>query len=128
MKYTVFKCDCCGKTFCSEYYTGGYIDHYINFAENFDDWAEKDDADYTFHREIVWDGNKLRRKMDIAVRFECFSKYCEKNHLNDLFVAVKSDVQKHLEHLKELDDIRSQIKKLTDSLSYGERIYVGLEG
>ena len=128
MEYTVMKCDCCGKTFFSKYYEGGYIDHYINFSKNFEEWVKFDNAIENFYEEIVFAGNRLRGKGRINERLDCFSKYCEKNNHNDLLISVKSAVQTQLDHLKELDDIRSQIEKITDSLSYGERIYVGLEG
>ena len=34
MYIETYYCEYCGKNFFSKHYTGGYIDHYRNFAQN----------------------------------------------------------------------------------------------
>lgn len=71
MKYTVMKCECCGKTFVSEYWGGGYIDHVVNFVGNRNVFVHKNDVN-DMAREIIFDGNNLRELGTIRDFLKCF--------------------------------------------------------
>lgn len=65
-------CEHCGRTFHNEYYRGGYIDHYKNFASNkFGKDLEKDLHNICFH------GNEVRDDYDIKNRLDCYLKHKE---------------------------------------------------
>jgi hypothetical protein len=125
MKYTILKCDCCGKTFVTEYYNGGYIDHYVNFVRNFPCFI-KEGKNKVFGK-VVYDGNELRDKDDIKVRLSCFKVYCERNNLLSFYSEVEKEVTKHLSHLCKLDEIRKEISKLVEGLEDEDKEYLGLE-
>ena len=121
---TVMKCDCCGKVFYSEHWIGGYIDHYENFARQFD-WIIKRDEEDIFY-EICYDGNELRDKYDIKCRFECFKKYCEQNDNLDKSQKVSILVKRQIEILQKLDKIHDDIVDMVKGLDDFEKKYIGL--
>lgn len=71
MKYTVMKCDCCGKTFISEYWGGGYIDHVVNFVGNRNVFVREYDVN-DMAQEIIFSGNNLRELSTIRDFLKCF--------------------------------------------------------
>lgn len=126
MKYTVMKCDCCGKTFYSEYWTGGYIDH-TNLTRNLPIMVKRDIDDIV--KGLCKKGNELRRKDDIIIRLNCFEAYCTKNGLTDLIPNVKEKVLSFIEKLKELDKLHDEIKDLLQAhnCTESEREYIGIK-
>ncbi len=80
-----FICDCCGKEFYSEHWTGGYIDH-MNMVNNRriyksrfkSNWYnEIDEVNYKkmiedVVNEICYCGNDPREEYDVKSRLECF--------------------------------------------------------
>lgn len=125
MKYTVLKCDCCGKTFLDEYWREGYIDHYINFTRHFPSLVERGVQEIFY--KIVNDGNDLRHKSDIKDRLKCFKTYCKNNDLLTLYTDVEQKVNDRLLHLHTLDKIRLKISKLVQGLDDEDKEYLGLE-
>lgn len=125
MKETVMRCDCCGKIFYSEYWTGGYIDHYINYARHFDSMIKREEED--IFDAIYTDGNKIRERTDVKCRLRCFEKYCEQNNAVEKFEKVKALVELHLIRQKKLDKIHDKIVDMVCELSEEEKEYIGLE-
>lgn len=125
MKETIMRCDCCGKRFYEEYWTGGYIDHYNNFVRNFAPMIKRGEED-TFH-EICYAGNELRDKDDIQCRFKCFKKYCEQNDKLDMFKKVSTLVEKQIKNIQKLDRIHDKIMDMIEGLHDDEKEYIGLD-
>ena len=84
MKTTKMICEYCGKEFYSEYYTGGYIDHYTNFSSHKSRFGKDIEHDV---REICYFGNDLRKDNDIQERLECYLKW--DNVPDNMKIAVK---------------------------------------
>lgn len=127
MKYTVLKCDCCGKEFYSEYWTGGYIDHYMNFVGNLKSYISKG-TNYVY-REICFNENKRRRVTDVQERLNCFKIYCEKTELSDVsFVEEVVDLcNKYCDRQNYLDELHDKIVDMVKDLDDFEQQYIGLE-
>ena len=68
---TFMTCDCCGKTFPSLYYEGGYIDHVENFYGNRDVYLEHNDVE-DMARQIVFSGNGVRPEKIARDLLKCF--------------------------------------------------------
>lgn len=97
MKYTVLKCDCCKRTFFSEYWEGGYIDHVVNFAEHRNIFGSRDDV-RDMARKIIFDGNNVREIRHIKEFMKCFMTWdC---FSDDFKVQVKRIVDNMLKELK----------------------------
>lgn len=124
MKETIMRCDCCGKTFYSEYWTGGYIDHYINYARHFGSMIKREEDIFD---AICTDGNKIRERIDVKCRLRCFEKYCEQSNAFEKFEKVKALVELHLTKQKNLDKIHDKIVDMVRGLSEEEKEYIGLE-
>ena len=62
----------CGKKFYSEYYTGGYIDHYENFSSRKNSYGKDVERDI---EAICFDGNDIRDNDDIQERLSCYLKW-----------------------------------------------------
>lgn len=98
MKYTVMKCDCCGKEFYSEYYEGGYIDHVENFVGNRHVYVYRNDVK-DMAREIIFHGNDLRQTIYIKeflkcfMTWDCFSEEF-KNNVKDIVIAMLDKIKK----------------------------------
>jgi hypothetical protein len=71
MKYTIMKCECCGKTFYNEFWEGGYIDHVVNFVGNRDVFVHRGDVK-DMALDIVFNGNNLRKPNVIKDFIKCF--------------------------------------------------------
>lgn len=70
---TIMTCDKCGKEFYTKYYSGGYIDHVMNFSDN-----SETISNYPVNRivrEICWAGNEIRSQYDIRERLNCFKSW-----------------------------------------------------
>ena len=65
-------CEHCGKTFYSKHYTGGYIDHYVNFSSHKNNYGKDMFADI---EKICFDGNNVRDDRDIQERLNCYLKW-----------------------------------------------------
>ena len=124
MKETIMRCDCCGKRFYEEYWTGGYIDHYENFVRNFVPMIKRGEEEI-FH-EICYEGNELRDKHDIQCRFKCFKKYCEQNDKLDMLKKVSTLVEKQIKNIQKLDRIHDKIMNMIEGVDDGEKEYIGL--
>lgn len=72
MEINKMVCEHCGKVFYSKYYTGGYIDHYVNFSRHRNVFGKDINRDI---REICYDGNDLREDKDIKERLGCYLKW-----------------------------------------------------
>lgn len=125
MKYTVMKCECCGKIFHSEYYEGGYIDHVENFSKQFDIIDTK--GAVGIMREIAFDGNSYRDAYDVRNRFQCYAKHCERTGRTDALKEVRKLIEEHLIHLEELEALRAEIKKLAKDLGLADKEYLKLD-
>ena len=70
----IMKCECCGKTFYTEYWQGNYIDHVENFAQHREALAHscnvKDMA-----KKIVFNGADFREEWCIKEFIKCFMKW-----------------------------------------------------
>lgn len=108
-------CEYCGKEFYTEYYTGGYIDHYINFAQHKDGFG---DVNHDV-REICYDGNNLRDYDDIRDRLDCYLKW---DNISD---NVKQKVQEKCKFLINKMIIAEQkSRKIVSGLTMLERKYL----
>ena len=127
MKYTVLKCDCCGKEFYTEYWTGGYIDHCVNFLGNMKVCINRGVNDV--FRAICFDGNKRRRVDDVKTRLECFKIYCKKVQIQDkgLVNDVCDCTEKYIDRQNFLDDVHDKICDMVKDFDDFEREYIGLE-
>lgn len=104
---TTMKCDCCGKTFISLYWEGGYIDHVENFVGNRDVYVNRSDIKY-MAREIVFDGNNIRELKYIKEFLKCFMAWdCFlkdfKNCVKQIVEAVISEVAEAEKKVKVLE-------------------------
>ncbi len=124
MKQTILKCDCCGKEFYTEYYKGGYIDHFKNFVGNMPITIKNGQND--IFREICYAGNSLRQDYDIKERLNCFEKYCQKTSNENLVPIVRDLVEQFLENQKNLNEIHDKIVDLVKELDDFEKEYIGL--
>ena len=124
MKKTIMTCDCCGKEFYSEYYTGGYIDH-TNLSNNFDVLFRC--GAKRIISEICKHGNSLRDADDVKIRLNCFHEYCKKLLVTKLYDEVKEGVDKYIERTRELDLLHDKIVDIVKDLDEFEREYIGLE-
>ena len=70
------KCPCCGTSFCSDYYEGGYIDHVLNFSKRYHDNYKQGYLKSWYLKELVEDivfsGNYPRDDIDSKNRLACF--------------------------------------------------------
>ena len=64
-------CDRCGKELCSEYWDGGYIDHYENFARHGRSYLEWSNAATPLSKDIIFSGNNLRPEWVIRDLLDC---------------------------------------------------------
>ena len=70
---TIMTCDKCGKEFYTRYYSGGYIDHVMNFSDH-----SENISNFPVNRivrEICWAGNEIRSQYDIRERLNCFKSW-----------------------------------------------------
>jgi hypothetical protein len=112
-------CDCCGKEFYSEYYEGGYIDHYENFASRMDKWGKDIKSDI---REICFHGNDLREKQDMLERFNCY-KQCKT--VSDEF---KTEIDSRINSLLSIiENAKIKAKEISSGLTAMERKYLRRE-
>lgn len=79
-------CEFCGKRFYTEYWDGGYIDHYENFAKPERHKWMNNDKEYAFE-EVAKDGNDYRSVYDIEERLNCFLNWPDID--NDIKEYVK---------------------------------------
>lgn len=113
MKYTVMKCECCGKEFYSEYWEGGYIDHVVNFVGNRNVYVLRNDVQ-DMASTIIFSGNDLRQVCYIEQFLECFMTWdC---FSDDFKNKVKKIVDKMLEKLKAANEKAEKILETEDSL------------
>jgi hypothetical protein len=113
MKYTVMKCECCGKVFYSEYWEGGYIDHVENFVGNRNVYVHRNNIE-DMARTIVFDGNNIRQRCYIKEFLKCFMTWdCFpedfKHSVNQIVEAVMSKVAKAEKKVKELEKSTSPL-------------------
>lgn len=113
MKYTVMKCDCCGKEFVTEYYEGGYIDHVENFVGNMRVRKSRNDVG-DMADAILFDGNDIRSTWCIREFLNCFKTW---DCFDDKF---KGKVEKIVEPmLKTIESAKAEadhIEKTTNPL------------
>ena len=111
MKIEKMVCEYCGKVFYSEYWEGGYIDHYMNFAQNKKLYGK--DIKHDVH-EICYDGNDLRKEEDMKNRLYCYLKW--DNISDDTKNRVKEKceflINKIIKTRKNAKDIVSGLKML----------------
>lgn len=117
MKTTRMICDCCGKEFYSEYYAGGYIDHYYNFARIRKSLGKNLIED--FHGICYDRGGKVRHEDDIKSRFECYLQW----------ENVPDDMKKQMGEMihEALDDItkaREKAQKIVGECTILEKKYL----
>lgn len=84
MRFDQMICEYCGRSFVSEYWEGGYIDHYENFATNHMCYGKDVEHDI---KEICFHGNDLREDDDIKERLNCYLKW--DNVPDDIKAEVK---------------------------------------
>lgn len=135
---TIMTCDCCGKTFYSEYWEGGYIDHVTNFSRHFKSYSEREDVVEHLSKEIIFSGNNVRSAYEIDVRLNCAMKSIYFS--DDVKTEVKRIVNEMLAALKiantEADEIEQSASPMAlailkdDSLNdaYHQTYYKILEG
>lgn len=112
-----YKCDCCGKTFYTEYYAGGYIDHVVNFSDR-KDYLSSLSADKAI-KEIVFSGNDMRNEYDIQERLKCF---CMQKSVSE---DVKSECKERIENYFKFDEEqREKAKKQAEELTDCEKHYL----
>ena len=108
MYIETYCCEYCGKHFFSKHYTGGYIDHYRNFAQNKEYCGNDIDDDIM---EICFKGNEIREIDDIKERLFCYMQWDNisdnfkakvSNHCNLLIDKVQKAEQKAKELVKGL--------------------------
>lgn len=113
MKYTVMKCECCGKVFYSEYWEGGYIDHVENFVGNRNVYVHRNDIE-DMARTIVFDGNNLRDLRYVKEFLKCFMTWdCFpedfKHSVKQIVEAVMSKVAEAEKKVKKLEKSTSPL-------------------
>lgn len=125
MKYTVLKCNCCGEEFFTEYYAGGYIDHCMNFSDQFDRVIKQEENEIC--EEIYYDGITIRETIDIKKRRNCFKKFCEHTNNIQKFERVDVLLSELLKRHEFLDTIHDTIYELVKDLTEEEKQYIGLK-
>lgn len=114
MKQKILKCDCCGREFYTEYYTGGYIDHYENFARNFEKYNNNIEK-ITY--EICMTHNRLRDSHDIGSRLECV--LLSKDIENTCKEQIKVNVHSVLDSIYQAEE---KAKNIVTGLTMLERL------
>ena len=116
MKINKMMCEHCGKVFNSEYYTGGYIDHYENFSFHKDSYGKDIEEDI---REICFKCNNLRDYDDIQERLNCYLKW---DNISD---EMKDNVKNRCEVLFEkIRNAREKAKNIVRDMNMLERKYL----
>lgn len=123
MKYTVMKCECCGKTFASEYWEGGYIDHVENFVGNRRVFVHRNDVN-DMAREIIFSGNDLRELNTISDFLKCFMTWdcfpeefkARVKKIVDAFIA------KYKEANKKCKKLQNTLPPMVIAMISGEKI------
>lgn len=135
---TKMTCDCCGRTFYSEFWEGGYIDHVVNFSQHFKSYSERENVVEHLSKEIIFSGNSVRSIYEINIRLNCAMKSIYFS--DDVKTKVKRIVGELLDALKkaniEVDNIKQSASPMAlailedDSLNnaYRETYYKILNG
>lgn len=119
MYIETYYCEYCGKHFFSKHYTGGYIDHYRNFAQNKEYFGNDIDDDVM---EICFKGNEIREIDDIKERLFCYMQW---ENISDKF---KEEVSEHCHYLiDKIEKAEQKAKQLVEGLTMLERRYLILE-
>lgn len=118
MKYTVMKCECCGKTFISDFWEGGYIDHVNNFVGNRNLYIQR--GIYDMARDIVFSGNNIRPTWVIRDFINCFSPW--KTNFEEM--AKKTCLKKVLKYAPlKSDFVRGLVQDETIKSEISEDMY-----
>ena len=119
MYIETYYCEYCGKRFFSKHYTGGYIDHYRNFAQNKEYFGNDIDDDIM---EICFKGNEIREIDDIKERLFCYMQW---ENISDNF---KAKVSNHCNFLiDKVQKAEQKAKELVKGLTMLERRCLILE-
>ena len=109
-------CEHCGKKFYSEYYEGGYIDHYVNFSSRKDMLGK--DIDYDI-RQICYNGNEIRDVCDIDDRLNCYLKW------DNVPSETKTIVQKRCNFLfDKIQKAQEKAENIVNGMTMLERKYL----
>lgn len=95
MKSDQMICEYCGRSFISEYWEGGYIDHYENFAAHHMCYGKDVEHDI---KEICFHNNDLRDDDDIKERLNCYLKW--DNVPDDIKIEVKEKVENAVQKIR----------------------------
>ena len=116
MKINRMVCEHCGKVFYSEYYTGGYIDHYENFSSRKNSFGKDIEHDV---EKICFNGNDIRGDEDIQERLNCYLKW---NNVSD---EIKNVVKEKCEFLiNKIQSAKENAKNIVKGMTMLERKYL----
>lgn len=106
------KCECCGRTFNTRYFEGGYIDHVENFAENRYTYLDSKDPVKKFSEKILFDWNRLRQPHIIREFLSCFMEWdCVSDDIKHKVNSIVEDM------LLEINDAKREAIKLEKTIS-----------
>ncbi|MBQ2886487.1 MAG: hypothetical protein IJE43_22435 [Alphaproteobacteria bacterium] len=116
MRINEMICEHCGKKFYSEYYTGGYIDHYENFSSRKNSYGKDVERDI---EAICFDGNDIRDNDDIQERLSCYLKW---DNISD---ETKTEVKDKCEFLiDKIQKAKENARNIVNNMTMLERKYL----
>ena len=116
MRINEMICEHCGKKFYSEYYTGGYIDHYVNFSSHKNSYGKDIERDI---EAICFNGNDIRDDDDIQERLSCYLKW---DNISD---ETKTEVKDKCEFLiDKIQKAKENARNIVNNMTMLERKYL----
>ena len=116
MRINEMICEHCGKKFYSEYYIGGYIDHYENFSSRKNNYGKDVERDI---EAICFHGNDIRDNDDIQERLSCYLKW---DNISD---ETKVEVKDKCEFLiSKIQKAKENAKNIVNNMTMLERKYL----
>lgn len=117
------RCDCCGKTFWSKYYVGGYIDHVTNFSRHRNKYAKEKNL-VKLARNICFNGNEIYPVNEINTRLNCFMhwegfSYEEQGKIREIVTGTLSKIK---DASKEVIIIRETASPMALALLKGDNL------